>query len=45
MNKYNNSHTIVKQWLLNCMHTYNNCMIMYDNCMTMYDKKHKTIND
>ena len=30
-NNINNGHTIVKQWSLNCMHTYNNRMTMNDN--------------
>ena len=30
MNNINNGHTIVKQWSLNCMHTYNNRMTMND---------------
>ena len=33
----NNGHTIVKQWSINCMHTYNNHITMNDNCMTMND--------
>ena len=37
MNNINNGHTIVKQWSLNCMHTYNNHITMNDNCMTMND--------
>ena len=44
MNNNNNGHTIVKQWSLNCMLTYNNRITMYDNCMTMYDNR-MTMND
>ena len=31
----NNSQTMVKQWSLNCMLTFNNCITMNDNCMTI----------
>jgi len=44
MNNINNGHTIVKQWSLNCMLTYNNhitmndnCMLTFNNCITMND--------
>ena len=30
MNNINNGHTIVKQWSLNCMLTFNNCITMND---------------
>ena len=30
MNNINNGHTIVKQWSLNCMLTYNSRMTMND---------------
>jgi len=43
MNNINNGHTIVKQWSLNCMLTYNNRMTMNDNCMTM-NHKLETVN-
>ena len=38
MNNNNNGHTIVKQWSLNCMLTYNNRMTMYDNRMLTVHK-------
>ena len=40
----NNSHTIVKQWSLNSMLTFNNCITMNDNCITMNDNC-MTMND
>ena len=43
MNNNNNAHTIVKQWSLNCMLTYNNRITMYDNCMTMNDNRMLTV--